>query len=327
MTKLRCAIIGLGHFAKHYVRLLTELPDVELAAIATRTAGAFERYKDVIPTGVVTTTDVQAIMADPAIDCVFIITPPSTHVQLIEQAITAGKHVFVEKPMVMNVAEVDHIADLLTQHQVTFMVGYQYVYNDFVRALKQILPELGPLHYVVGAHWLPGPLRSDVGGFVDAGTHDLAIIEYLFNPGSVIKVGGSSFSISGNQEDFTSAGVEFESGIRAQIITARYWPKKIRRFTVVGEQGIAQINDQLENNKLQIWRQTYPNVTTATASSLFLNLPEPEIPVVNACEPLKNEIEHFFNCVRNNTQPITDIAFGRRVTENSEVIIQKLEKI
>lgn len=327
MTKLRCAIIGLGHFAKHYVRLLSIMPDVELAAIATRTAGAFGQYKDVIPTGVITTTDVQAIMDDSAIDCVFIITPPSTHMQLIEQAITAGKHVFVEKPMVMNVSEADHIAALLAKNPVTFMVGYQYVYNDFVRVLKQILPELGMLHYVVGAHWSPGPLRTDVGSFQDAGTHDVAIIEYLFNPGSVVKAGGSSFSVSGNREDFTSAGVEFESGIRVQIITARYWPKKIRRFTVVGERGIVQINDQLENNKLQLWRHTYPNVPATQASSVFINLPEPEIPAVDAHEPLQNEIEHFFECVRNNTQPITDIAFGRRVTENCETILEKIEKI
>lgn len=327
MRKLRCAIIGLGHFAKHYVRLLSIMPDVEFAAIATRTAGAFERYKDVIPTGVITTTDVQAIMDDSAIDCVFIITPPSTHVQLIEQAIAAGKHVYVEKPMVMNVGEADRIAELFVEHPVTFMVGYQYVYNDFVRAVKQILPELGTLQYVIGEHWSPGPLRSDVGSFQDAGTHDLAIIQYLFNPGSVVKVGGSRFSVSGNQEDFTSAGVEFESGIRAQIITARYSPEKIRKFTIVGEQGIAQINDRLENNKLHIWRHTYPNVTAAKTSSVFINLPEPEIPAIDAHEPLQNELEHFFECVRNNTQPITDIAFGRRVTENCEAIHQKLEKI
>ena len=133
MKKLRFAIIGLGHFGKNYLRLLEETPGVELVAIASRSKRSFTKNKKNIPAHVHLTTKPAEIFSNPAVDCVVIATPPGTHAVLICAALSNGKHTLVEKPMVISLAESQTVAKVASKSPSIFMVGYQYVYNDYVK--------------------------------------------------------------------------------------------------------------------------------------------------------------------------------------------------
>lgn len=316
-STLRFGLIGLGNFGKHYARLLQELPNVSLTAASSQQMETFTTYRDLLSPDTLKTTDANEILRHPEINCVIIAAPASTHFTLITKALEAGKHTLVEKPMAVNMDEAEALRALAKKYNRICMVGYQYVYNDYVVALKNLLPKLGAIQYVFGEHQSPGPLRSDIGVFADAGVHDLAIIYFLFNPGPITQASGGALGLETTKlEDFASAIIHFTSGLRAHILTTRYAPEKIRKFTIVGELGIAQINDRLETNKLRFWPYTYPkSATNAPLSSIYYNLPDPEIPTVSAREPLRNQLESFINSVRTNTKPITNIDFGYEVTQ------------
>ncbi|MEK7623205.1 MAG: Gfo/Idh/MocA family oxidoreductase, partial [Patescibacteria group bacterium] len=236
---MRFGLIGLGRFGKHYLRLLTSLPEVELLAIANHSSGVFSEYKEKIPPQCITTIDTNTLLQNPAIDCIVIATPATTHFDLIQKALLAGKHVLVEKPMVTTAEEAKKIETLAKKQGKTLMVGYQYIYHDAIRYLKTSF-DFGNVNYFFGEHLSSGPVRTDVGCFMDAGVHDLAIIEYLFAPGRIAGVKGAS---AGTSDDFTAVSVTFESGLFAHLVTSWIAPEKVRKVTIVGENGSAVLDD------------------------------------------------------------------------------------
>ncbi|OGN29966.1 MAG: hypothetical protein A3A33_01435 [Candidatus Yanofskybacteria bacterium RIFCSPLOWO2_01_FULL_49_25] len=290
---LRFGLIGDGRFGKHYKRLLAEIPGVELAAVVTEE----------------TSITVEDMLRDASIDAVVIATPPSTHATLMSQALTAGKHVHVEKPMVLSVAEAEKIQPLVLKSGRICMVGYQYLYNDYIRELKKRMPALGPIRYVMAEHRANGPIRSDVGIFMDAAPHDLAILEYLFQTGEVASAVGKRLMITNaERDDFTAVTARFENGLTAHLVTTWLAPEKIRRIAIVGQNGSAIYDDVLTENKLRIFNE---QGDTAPLQ-------------ITAGEPLRNELEHFIDCIINTKQPLTDFEFGLKVTRRCEEILRSI---
>ncbi|MEK7583042.1 MAG: Gfo/Idh/MocA family oxidoreductase [Patescibacteria group bacterium] len=259
---IRIGLIGNGRFGKHYERLLGNMAGVELAGIATRH----------------TPRSPEDLLSDSNIDAVIIATPASTHAELICKALRANKHVLVEKPICMSVAETESIRPLLGNR--IFMVGYQYLFNDGVR----FLPTEGTIAYL-GEHLSDGPIRDDIGVFMDAGVHDLAIIEHLFHPGDIVSVTGK------NSPDIAAVTIVFESGLTAHLAVSRVFPEKIRRITLLGSRGGA----------------VYDDVTAPKQS-----------------EPLRNELEHFISSIASHALPLTNFEFGALVTKRAEEILRNL---
>lgn len=310
MKTLRFGIIGLGHFGKHYVRLLKEIPGVELVLTANNPSES------------------DSVINNKKIDCVVISSPPSTHYDLILRAIDVGKNILVEKPMVLTSREALEIKNKLAGKDLIFMVGFQYLYNDYFRYLKENIAKLGNVRYVMGEHLYGGPIRGDIGSFMDAAVHDCAIVEYLFSPGEVVSVNGVSRSFTdSDRDDFTAATVTFQSGLLVHFLTSWYWPEKVRKVTLVGDRGMAFFNDR-DEAKLHWSDAVYP-VLDANKSSLFL--PDlanrfAAIMDIKASEPLANELEHFIECVNNKVVPLTDIEFGCTITAKMEQIQAGLKK-
>ncbi|HSR89211.1 MAG TPA: Gfo/Idh/MocA family oxidoreductase [Candidatus Udaeobacter sp.] len=329
MKTLQFGIIGFGHFGKHYARLLQEIPGVNLVTVANKSGDGFEKNKDVLSVGIKKTLKSDEVIKDKKIDCVIIATPPHTHKDLIIKSLRQGKHVFVEKPMVINTSEAKAIEKELSKNKnLVFMVGLQYVYNDYLRYIKEHIKDLGAVKYFMGEHLYGGPFRADVGSFMDAGIHDCAVLEYLFSPGKIVKVTGASRSFKNSaNDDFASVTVKFQSGLVAHLLTSWYWPEKVRKVTLVGDKGMALFNDR-DDAKLRWINSSYPKWGKNKKSSLFLpNLMEQQsLPSVKAGEPLKNELEHFISCVSTGSKPVTGIEFGARITKMMEEISKKIVK-
>lgn len=329
MKTLQFGIIGLGHFGKHYVRLLQEIPGVNLMVVANKTGDIFEKDEINLPKNVIKSLDESMVISNKEIDCVVIATPPSTHKDLILKSLSARKHVLVEKPMVMSSVEAKAVEKELKKNKgLVFMVGFQYVYNDYIRYIKEHISELGTVKYVLGENLYCGPLRADVGSFMDAGVHDCAILEYLFSPGRIAKVSGAnrSFGKSKN-DDFTAVTVKFQTGLMAHFLTSWYWPEKVRKLTLVGDRGMAVFNDR-DEVKVRWIHNTYPTLNRSK-SSLFLPGVVEQSSVIRPAtvrESLSNELEHFIECVRTNKKPLTGIEFGSKVTAVAEKISKQLIK-
>jgi predicted dehydrogenase len=123
MDKIRCGVIGLGWFGEHHVDALQQLPMAEVTAVCTRRS---ERVKEMADKYQVpkSYTNYQDLLADPEIDMVTVVTHVSDHVQPTVDALQAGKHVFLEKPMANSVEECDQIIAVVEQTDKCFMVGH-----------------------------------------------------------------------------------------------------------------------------------------------------------------------------------------------------------
>ena len=304
MKPLRFGLLGTGYFGKNYVRLLQGMEGVELAAIASRTKETLAKFEDSVPTSAMKTTDASAVLKNPDIDCVVIATPPSTHLSFAKGALEKGKHVLVEKPMVKSLDEAKQLSLAAKKSSSTFMVGHQYVYNDYVRYLRSVikLKSFGGIRYVLGEH-LSSPVRGDIGCLWDAGPHHLSIIHYLFDPGNIVEVTGRSVALSKSGfDDFTAATIKFETGLLATLVISWFGPEKIRKMTLVGERKMAVFDDAEEKDKLKLFQDNSGDSGYAS----------PKIP---AKEPLRNELEHFISCVRTGEPPLTGIDHGYAVVK------------
>ncbi|OGE78148.1 MAG: hypothetical protein A2751_03225 [Candidatus Doudnabacteria bacterium RIFCSPHIGHO2_01_FULL_46_14] len=292
MGTLGFGVIGTGRFGQHYTRLLREIQGVFLLATASQHENNSE-----------------ALLENPDIDCVVIASPAATHFEYIKKALKNGKHVLVEKPMVTSAAEAEEIKILIAKSGKIFMVAHQYLYNDYIRALKARIEsgDLGEGANINAEHLYPGPIRQDVGVFWDAAPHEMAIIDYLFGPSRVIYAQGIARKVSGAPvDDYVSVDVQFENKVFASLLYNSASLQKTHRIVLTASKGTA-IYDDMADDKLKF------------------NLgKEPVIEKISAREPLRSELEHFTSCVRNNTLPLTDIDHGLRVIKNLEMVYEHL---
>lgn len=326
-SSLKFGIVGLGYFGKHYPRLLKEFEGVTLVAVASRTRDAFERLGELLPSAVERHTDARKVFMHPEVDCVIIATPPSLHFGMAKTALGAGKHVLIEKPMTTSLKEARALEAAVAKSGRVFMVGHQYLYNDYIRTLKEKLNAglIGPVRYLFAEHTYLGPIRADIGCFWETATHELAIIDYLFSPGKLAAVEGQSGGVA-DREDYAVASLKFESGLEAVIFVSWFLPEKVRRMMFAGSGGSALFDDRALDQKLKFVIRPYPESVPAGAYSQFLDAKDTEVltPAVAASEPLKNQLAHFIESVRTGSAPLTDIAHGLRVTELLDTVSQRI---
>lgn len=319
---MKFGIIGCGYFGKNYVRILREMKDVQLVGVANRTSAVFEKYKDLL-TGVKTTINPSDIINDASVDCVIIATPPSTHCALAIEALSAGKHVLLEKPMCVNLAEAKLLKKAVSKSRKIFMTGHQYVYNDYVNFILDNIASLGKIKHVYAEHFYYGMQRNDVGCFLDAGTHMLSMIKYLFNASKITKVNGKSVYLEQDgRDDSTSCVVEFDKPFTANLQMSWISPVKSCKFMIVGSTG-TMVFDEMAEYKLKMFEISYPAVKSS-GSTTFLSLPEPKIANVISREPLKNQVFHFIDCINSGKEPLTGIKHSYLVSEWIEKIAKKI---
>ena len=313
--KLRFGLAGLGYFGKHYARLLQHMEEVELGAVVVHGDKEIPDLKS----SVKRYADAGELFGDREIDCVVIATPPSTHAAFAIAALEQGKHVLLEKPMATSVQEAEQIVLAAKKQHRTLMIGHQYCYNDYVRHLKEELDNksLGDVGYLFAQHLYAGPVRLDIGCFWETATHELSIIDYLFSRPKLVKATGQMLDMSrSGRDDFAACVLTFDNGLVATITTTWFAPEKSRRMILGGTHGMA-LFDEKEAHHLTMYSHEYPKQESPEPhTSHFFQISEEEkrIPDVNAHEPLKNQVEHFIDCVVNGNIPLTDGEHGLRIT-------------
>ena len=135
------ALVGYGYWGPNLLRNYVELQGAWVQWVCDSDPEALKRVAARYPS-VPCTSDYQEVLADAKVDAVIIATPISTHFSLAKQALLAGKHVFVEKPMTGSTVEAVELAALAKERGLTLMVGHTFVFSPPVRMVKQII-ELG----------------------------------------------------------------------------------------------------------------------------------------------------------------------------------------
>ena len=326
---LSCALLGAGYFGKHYVRLLGEVSGAHLSAVfdPALSSDAFQEIQKVHP-GVRCAQTFEEILKAPEIGAVIIATPASTHTSFITLALKAGKHILVEKPMTANLSDALSLERIVQESGKTLMVGHQYLYNDYIRRLKEIVDgkALGKIHSFCASHFYLGPIRRDIGCFWETATHELAILDYLFGPLMIEGVTGKAVYMRERSgiEDAATASFHSSNGLAASISVSWFSPEKVRNFFICGEKGIVLFDDIEKKEKLRLYRYPYPDKDAFKVKSSFFFEPVPqqvEVCQVDSREPLLNQLEHFIHCVQEGVSPLTDLAHGVRVTRQLAQIV------
>jgi predicted dehydrogenase len=322
------ALIGYGYWGPNLLRNYMDLPDANVKwvcdGLPERLAAASSRYPSIQ-----TTADVATVLADPDVGAVLIATPIGTHYALSMEALRAGKHVFVEKPMAMTVGECDEMCAAAEAANLTLMVGHTFVYSPPVRAVKGILDsgELGEVRFITCSRVNLGLHSKEVSVVWDLAPHDLSILAYWLGetPLSVQAMGRSC--IIAGIPDVAFLNVRYSSGIIAELEVSWLSPVKLRRTVIVGSKKMLMYDDTESVEKVKIYDQGVDYKDPETFGEFQLSYRTGGIysPKVENTEPLCLEATHFLDCVANGTTPLTDGLSGRLVVAALEAAQESLD--
>ena len=186
---IKVGVIGFGYWGPNIARNFDENPDLKLVGIAElgeqRRAVARTKYPNVP-----LYTDAKSLLRESSIDAVAIITPVSTHYELAKEALEAGKHVLIEKPMTSSVSEAEKLLNLAAKKNLTLMVDHTFVYSAAVQKIKETLDAngLGDLYYFDSVRINLGLFQQDVNVVWDLAPHDISIMQHLLNSKKVKSV-------------------------------------------------------------------------------------------------------------------------------------------
>ncbi len=314
------AVIGLGYWGPNLLRVLIELEDVEVKWICDLDEDRLRRFATRYP-GAVATQDYDAILADPAVDAVFIATPVYTHFALAAKALEAGKHVFVEKPLAPSSEECDRLVALASTRDLTLMCGHTFIYSPPVRATKQMLDrsELGNVFFISSSRVNLGLHQPDVSVIWDLGPHDFSILLYWLGemPQFVRAVGRDS--IVPGIPDVAFVTLVFPSGIIANVELSWLAPSKLRRTVVVGSEKMVVYQDGAPE-PLRVFDHGVDFTEPESFGQYHLSYRTGDIvsPAISSSEPLAAELADFVQAIHTGEQPDAGTQLGSDVVRIAE---------
>jgi len=325
VTDVRVAVAGLGHWGKNLVRNFDELADLRrLVDVDPARRDEFAtRYPNATVGG-----DFDDALEDGDVDAVVIATPVPTHYPLAKRALEAGKHVFVEKPPAMRGDEMEELATLAEERDLTLMPGHLLLYHPGVRKLKELVDagELGDVLCVYGNRQNLGIIRKDENALWSLGVHDLSVILYLLDEEpSEVWAHGSSFLTPG-VEDVVFCYLRFPSGKIAHMHLSWLDPHKMRRITVVGKDKMVVFDDMELERKVTIYEKGpwQPAATYGEWQTRTGDIHSPKLP--NA-EPLRLECLHFLSLVRGEGDRLASARDGVGVVRTLEQLQSSLAAV
>jgi len=317
------AQIGCGYWGPNLLRNFSALPGCTVKYVADSSAERRAFVESNFPISRAIETR-RTIFEDPSVDGVVIATPAASHFLLAKEALDAGKHVFVEKPLATRVAEVDELSRRATEQHRVVMTGHTFVYNSAVRRVKQLIDsgELGELRYIYSQRLNLGRIRSDIDALWNFAPHDISIIQYWLDDPEPISVGrqGMAYMQEGI-DDVVFLNLEYPGKIIANIHVSWLDPQKVRKMIIVGSRKMV-VYDDIAENKLLIYDKGIDRRAILGENMDFDNPEGPQfdyrsgdilMPKVKFAEPVRVEAEHFVDCIRNSHEPLTGLSHARTV--------------
>ena len=209
---VRIGVIGYGYWGPNLVRNFVETPGCQLVSVSDLRQDRLDLVQRRYP-GVEVTKDCRDIINHPQIDAVAISTPVSTHYPLALEALRAGKHVLVEKPMTKTSEEAMRLIDEAERRNLVLMVDHTFVYTGAVRKIRELIDKgsLGDIYYYDSTRVNLGLFQHDVDVIWDLAVHDLSIMEYIL-PDTPVEVSATGIGhVNGAAENIAYVTAYYES--------------------------------------------------------------------------------------------------------------------
>ena len=316
-------LIGCGYWGPNLLRNFLQCPDCHVAGVAELNDSQIQYLHEKFPS--IPTTKDYFDLLNKNMDAIAIATPPSSHYALARQALEHNKHVLVEKPLALNVAEARHLVDLARERNLRLMVGHTFEYNAAIKELKHQIQKgvIGTPYYVYAQRLNFGIVRRDLGALWNLAPHDISILNFLFDQ-TPIKVSARGFDfIQSGIEDVAFIVLQFASGVKAHVQVSWLDPRKVRSMTIVGSEKMIVYDDMAEA-KIQIYDKGIKkqNISDSLGPyddfgkyQLIRSAGDVTFPRIDFGEPLRDECFEFVNAICENRKPTTDGENGLRVVE------------
>jgi UDP-2-acetamido-3-amino-2,3-dideoxy-glucuronate N-acetyltransferase len=316
----KIAVVGAGYWGKNLIRNLYEIG--HLAAICDSNElikQAYEsKYQDVQYV-----SDYSSILCDESIDAVVLATPAVTHYKMAREALNADKHVFIEKPLALELREGQELIALAEKNSKILMVGHILQYHSAVLKLKEMINrgDLGKIQYIYSNRLNIGKIRTEENILWSFAPHDISVILMLLDeiPETLYACGGNY--LQEHVADVTVTTMNFPSGVKAHIFVSWLHPFKEQKLVVVGDKKMA-VFDDLSQEKLFLYSHKIEWLSRAPVASKA----EAEAIPLAMVEPLKAECRHFVDCIQNDLRPRTDGEEGLRVLRVLSASQESLDK-
>lgn len=306
----KIGIIGAGYWGPNLIRNFNTLPGADLLMVCDLADEKLEKIAGQYP-NIRTTTNYLDIISDSAVEAVVVSTPAENHCQSVMEALTAGKHVFVEKPLATNSADAELMVRKAEEKGLILMVGHIFLFQSAIEQMISLVNkgDIGDIRYAHGVRTsMAGTARLDTNIVWDALVHDAYILPAIFgkSPERVRAVGGCY--LSPDLEDVAYVTFDFGDGRLAQVYASWYALEKTRQITVIGADGILKYDD-LAPSPLVRYDRRYEQGADLDPNGRprwHWHDADAQAVALEAAEPLKGECQHFLDCITKGQKPKSD---------------------
>lgn len=316
--RIGVAVVGTGDWGANLVRNFANLPGTRLVAVCDADAQRLARTAAQYP-GVKAVPDVSQIASDPEVLGVVVAASAVGHYPLAKVLLEAGKDVYVEKPLTLEVAHAEELCRLAKRNGRILMVGHLLLYHPAVQYLKQMVMSgsIGELLYIYCQRVNLGKVRKDENALWSFAPHDLSVVLHLLDMEPLDVVARGSAFLQPGIEDVVFVDLRFPGGKMAHVHVSWLDPHKLRKFTVVGSQKMVVFDDMDASEKIRIYDKGVDRAgqIVSYGDALTVRNGDILIPKISLQEPLRIECLHFIECIRERKQPLTDGLGGLRVVK------------
>lgn len=323
--------IGLGYWGKNLMRVFSEIEGCRIAHGCDQNENILGDLRRMYP-DTHFSVEYENMLADDDVDAVIIATETPSHYSLAMEALRAGKHVFVEKPMAQTSEEAQSLVKESQSQNRKLMVGHLLLYHPAFLYVRDLIHsgDLGQVYYIYSVRVNLGIVRQNENAFESLAPHDISIVlEYMQAKPTAVSAQGQSYLQPGI-EDVAFALIHFEDGKIAHLHTSWLDPHKVRRVTVVGSRQMAVIDDVKGTEKVRLYDKGVDvEPTEATfvdyANAMTLRSGDIRIPKIEMSEPLAEECRHFIQCIQTDNTPRSDGQNGLDVVRVLEAARKSLK--
>jgi predicted dehydrogenase len=284
MSSLGIAVVGAASWGSKVVRAFASTEGASLRGVCDLRSDLLVRVSAAHP-GVRVTQSFDELLDDPGVGAIAVAVDGANHHRLARRALEAGRHVLVEKPLALTVADSEELCAMARRTRRILMVGHLLLYHPEVMRAKRAIDagELGEVRYVHSQRVNLGVVRETENAWWSLAPHDIAVAMYLFGapPSAVSATGGRYLRPALPMEDVAFAALTFADGRMAHIHVSWIDTEKRRTLTIVGSKKTLTVDQAA--------------------------------PLGGAGEPLRAECHHFIECVRTGQTPRSDGAQGLAV--------------
>ena len=336
MKLVKVAVIGTGSLGKEHARIYAELAargEIEFAGIYDQNAETARRVSQKVCAPVFGSA-AEAIAAS---DAVSIVTPTTTHFELARQALAAGRHCLVEKPMTDNARQAAELVQLSQKQGLVLQVGHIERFNPVFSYLQKVAadPRFIEVHRLS-----PHPGRSaDIGVVLDLMIHDLDVV-LAFVPAPVTSVDAVGIAVLSDTEDIANARLHFANGCVANLTASRISPERLRKIRVFSggpqtcyvsldyraQEGfiyrLANAGEEESSLLKKLLASKQASIVSEFAGRRIVREPVP----IEKSEPLKLELQEFVRCVRTRLTPKVSGESARRALDLALEITHQIQE-